>query len=147
MKAILFSVIALVGCDDFSRFHFDGPIDGGVDDLLWTYVDLAATDVAMTPSDDAIVVDSAVCQGCVPGATRAGNCDECSEQVCGNDCTWSACRLKAGNACEDRGNGCGGFNLTPCQCSNGKDQGVRKCFGCQWTQCTFPYGNCMFLGC
>ena len=51
-------------------------------------------------------------QGCAPGSTQAGGCDQCSQQTCGNDCKWSACALKPGNACEYKG----GKNLKPCNC-------------------------------
>lgn len=51
-------------------------------------------------------------QGCSPGSTQAGSCDQCSQQTCGNNCQWSACALKPGNACEYKG----GKNFKPCNC-------------------------------
>ena len=38
---------------------------------------------------------------CVPGATRQGTCDMCSQEVCTSSCTWSGtCALRAGSACD-----------------------------------------------
>ncbi|MFT6398728.1 MAG: hypothetical protein ACJAYU_003490 [Bradymonadia bacterium] len=37
---------------------------------------------------------------CTPGATRAGACGSCSEQVCTASCGWTACQLRAGNSCD-----------------------------------------------
>jgi hypothetical protein len=38
---------------------------------------------------------------CVPGATRQGSCDMCSQEVCTSACTWSGtCSLRPGNACD-----------------------------------------------
>jgi hypothetical protein len=36
---------------------------------------------------------------CTPGATQAGTCDACSQQVCTSGCAWGACSLRPGNAC------------------------------------------------
>jgi len=49
---------------------------------------------------------------CSPGVTQPGTCDQCSQQTCGNNCQWSACALKPGNACEYKG----GKNFKPCNC-------------------------------
>jgi hypothetical protein len=72
---------------------------------------------------------------CMPGDVSSGGCDQCSQQVCAEDCRWGACTLISGNECEYRD----GTNYRCC----GVDRVQYCAFGCFW----WPCSDCTTCGC
>jgi hypothetical protein len=140
-SSLLFACAGVSGSDcPNCRDLANSPADAAVP------VDATAVVDAAKPADMRSLdlgPDLAGC-ACVPGTTRPSTCDPCSEETCTPSCTWSACALKVGNACEYRG----GTHTRSCNlCSSCGGSQLQWCLSsCQWsTACACCTASC--VGC